>query len=636
MDAPRAVVVPFGVPEEGRGLGLGLAALVHAFVRVEGTGVAMAQLHARRPEDRLGAASAPVEAFIPPAAWRDMSGRGDGPTGAVVVVTGSFDPPFHGHGTIRLMAFDAGDGQVCATLDANLDGERAGATVVDAFDRFCGRLQGEVGALGGIRELGWESLESVLRAERCALHDPARGGPYDRLAAMIHLGRAIGDAPHARYPIDRIASLALEAASDPSLDGKLASAAVRALERAVADAFTNPELVEALAAVLLRVGRFHDAERRMNSAIAVAPKRARSYALLSQALRARGELDGALATLQAGVRSVGADVLLDIERGTVLAASGDSEGAVAVWRDVLASDPLNPAAFARLAALVLRMHDTATAQWLIDAALAATAPPLDVIRHAVLLALGTEAEGLARASRVARLCTQWLRRLPGDPTGLIVMARAHLVLGDEKQARAHLDQVERVAPKSAAAAEVLAMRLALDDPSAEREIQSALRAAQGAPVDRLAEVAVRARRLATVHGAWTGWLAAAVADRRRGRLTAARGALEVALEIAPGAVIAHLEMADVLAELDDPGGAVSHAQAAVALEGSSPRALGLLARALGQVGRTAEAMDAARAALAIEPEDVQTRALLSRLGRKEDAPGWMDWAKRKIAAWTRH
>jgi tetratricopeptide (TPR) repeat protein len=534
------------------------------------------------------------------------------------------------------MAFDAGDGQVCATLDANLDGDRAGASVVDAFDRLCGRLQGEVGALAGIRELGWESLESVLRAERCALHDPARGGPYDRLAAMIHLGRAIGDAPHARYPIDRLASLALEAASDPSLDGKLASAAVRALERAVADAFTNPELAEALAAVLLRVGRFHDAERRMNSAIAVAPKRARSYALLSQALRAQGELERALATLQAGVRSVGADVLLDIERATVLAASGDSEGAVAVWRDVLASDPLNPAAFARLAALVLRMRDTATAQWLIDAALAAAAPPLDVIRHAVLLALGTEAEGLARASRVARLCTQWLRRLPGDPTALIVMARAHLVLGDEKQARAHLDQVERVAPKSAAAAEVLAMRLALDDPSAEIEIQSALRAAQSAPVERLAEVAVRARRLATVHGAWTGWLAAAVADRRRGRLAAARGALEVALEIAPGAVIAHLEMAHVLAELDDPGGAVSHAQAAVALEGSSSRALGLLARALGRVGRTAEAMDAARAALAIEPEDVQTRALLARLGRREDAPGWMDRAKRKIAAWTRH
>jgi hypothetical protein len=47
-------------------------------------------------------------------------------------------------------------------------------------------------------------------------------------------------------------------------------------------------------------------------------------------------------------------------------------------------------------------------------------------------------------------------------------------------------------------------------------------------------------------------------------------------------------------------------------------------------------MDAARAALAIEPEDVQTRALLARLGRREDAPGWMDRAKRKIAAWTRH
>jgi tetratricopeptide (TPR) repeat protein len=66
-------------------------------------------------------------------------------------------------------------------------------------------------------------------------------------------------------------------------------------------------------------------------------------------------------------------------------------------------------------------------------------------------------------------------------------------------------------------------------------------------------------------------VAAAVAERRRGRWAAARGALEVALEMAPGAVVAHIELAEALLELDDAAGALEHAERAVALEGESPR-----------------------------------------------------------------
>jgi tetratricopeptide (TPR) repeat protein len=635
MEVPSAVVVPFGVPEEGRGLGLGLAALVHAFVHVDGVSVAIAQLQSRREGDVPEAARSPVEAYVPPAAWHSLSGRGDGPAGSVVVVTGSFEPPVHGHGAIRLLAFDGHDGRVRASFDANVDAERAGATVVEVLDRLLSALRGDIGVLRGIQDLGWESLESVLRAERCALHDPARGGPHDRLAAMIHLGRAIGDAPDARYPVDRLTTIALEAAGGSALDGKLASAAIRALERAAAETSNNLDLVEALAAVLLRVGRFQDAERRMNAAIATAPRRARPYVLLAHALRAQGQFDSALATLQAGVMQAGPDALFEIERGTVLAVAGEPEGAAMAWREVLAADPLNPAAFGRLAALTLRTHDTATAQSLVDAALAAPSPALDVLRHAVLLALGTEAEGLPRASRLARLCTQWLERLPGDPTGLVVMARAHLALGEEEKARARLDQVERVAPNSAAAAEVLAMRLALDHPYAEIEVQSVLRSARGASSERLADVAARARKLATLHGAWMAWFAAAVAERRRGRVAAARGALEIALEIAPGAVSVHLELAEVLLELEDPSRAATHAQAAVRLEGSSPRALAMLARALRGVGRKAEAIEAAQAALAIQPDDPETRALLSRVSLEDHVPGWVERTKRAFAAWTK-
>src|SRR5580693_5251238 len=175
MTSPRALVIPFGVPTEGRGLGLGLAALVHSFVHVEGGGVALAQLHERRREEHDGRTQiSPVEAFVPPAAWRDIAGRGETPAAVGMVLTGSFEPPTNGQGTIVLLAFDSQDGRTRARVDAPVDDNHAGATVVAALEQLWSGLGGEVGALEGLRELGWDSLESVLRAERCALHDPTR------------------------------------------------------------------------------------------------------------------------------------------------------------------------------------------------------------------------------------------------------------------------------------------------------------------------------------------------------------------------------------------------------------------------------------------------------------------------------
>jgi len=64
MASPRAVVIPFGVPEDGRGLGLGLAALVHSFALIDGESVALAQLLSRQPpkeEETSTATASPVE-----------------------------------------------------------------------------------------------------------------------------------------------------------------------------------------------------------------------------------------------------------------------------------------------------------------------------------------------------------------------------------------------------------------------------------------------------------------------------------------------------------------------------------------------------------------------------------------------
>jgi tetratricopeptide (TPR) repeat protein len=630
MKDPHAVVIPFGVPVAGRGLGLGLAALVHAFAHVEGSGIAIAQLHGRRNDDPVDATPSPVEAFVPPAAWHDIAGEGR--SGVGVVLTGAFEPPGDGDGTIQLLAFDARDGRTRARVDAALDESRAGASLVGALEQLWSTLGGEIGALQGLRDLAWEPLESVLRAERCALHDPLRGGPHDRLAAMLHLGRAIHDSPGSRYPAERLAALAVETASGPIVDAKLAPAAVRALMRAVEDAPVHVELVEALAALQLRLGQPREAERRLNAAIAAEPKRARLYALLSQALRAQGNFDGALAALQPGLMEVKGEPLLCAEQGMVLAACGDIDGAKAAWREALSREPVHPQAFGSLASLALRASDTAAAQVLVDAALAALSAHPDVLRRAVQLALATEGEGIARASRVARLCARLLEMAPGDPWASLALARSFVTLGDVPSARVRLAGVDHVAPCSAAAAEAQVIRLSIDDPSAELEVRSVLRAAQSADSEHLADVAARARRLATLHSAWPGWLAAAVAERRRQRWAAARGALSVALELAPGATAAHLEMAGVLLALDDAAGAVEHAERALALEGDGPRALSVLARALAATGRRPEARQAAMRALALQPQADDLKALLAELS---GAAAKVSWAVRMRSVWKR-
>ncbi len=618
MPNPHAVVIPFGVPTSGRGLGIGLAALVHACAHLEGSGVAIAQLHGRRRDDPAGAAASPVEAFVPPSAWPEIAGEARGGVG--VVLTGAFEPPGDGEGTIQLLLFDAKDGQTRARVDAPFDADGAGAAVVGALERLWSPLGGGIGALQGLRELPWEPFESVLRAERCALHDPLRGGPHDRLAAMLHLGRAIGDAPVARYPVARLAALALDTANAAPFDPKLASAAVRALARAVEDAPAQPDLVEALAGLELRLGQPLEAERRINAVLASGMKSARLFALLSQALRAQGNVQGALAAIEGGLDGSYADAaILHVERGMALAAKSDFDGAAAAWRMGLQRDPVQPAAFVNLAALALRNGDLATAQMLVDGALGAREAHPDVLRRAMQLILATEGDGLARASRLASVCTRLLELAPGDAWASLTLARSLVVLGDVGGARARLADVDRSAPSSPAAAEAQVVRLTIEDPRAGVELRSLSRAAESADKERLADVAARARRVATLHNAWPGWLAAAVAERRQRRWVQARAALEVALELAPGATAVHLEMTGVLLELNDAPRAVQHAEKAIALEGDGARSLSALARALSAAGRPTDALRTAMRALALQPQTEEVKALLATLdlgGRK--------------------
>ena len=630
MSSPRTVVLPFGVPAEGQGLGLGLAALLHVCVQVDGGGVAIAQLHARRKDQPPGAKPSPVEAFIPPAEWRQLAERGEA-LDVAIVVTGAFEPPLDGQGALQLLAFDARDGRTRARVDAPLDELHAGASLVGAIEQLGADLgAGKVGPLDMLRDLAWEPLESVLRAERCALHDPLLGRPHDPLAAMLHLGRAIGDAPDARYPIERLASIALETAQGPALEPKLAAAAARALTRAVGDAPGHVELTEALAALELRQGQATQAQRRIEDALPTAPKRVRLHALLAQALRAQGHLDAALAALQVGQEQTGGDPVLTSERGLVLAARGDFAGASHAWREALARDAVQPIAFGSLATLVLRAGDTTTAGALVDAALASPRAHPEVLRRAVQLAL-TEGEGLARSSRVARLSTRLLEVVPDEPWATLALAKSELALGERASARARLLHVERIAARTAVAAEAQATRLAIDDPGAELEVRAVMRAAQSAAPHELLDVAARARRLATAHASWPAWVGSALAQRRLERWMAAREALEAAIELAPGASVAHVDLAESLLALEDAPAAIASALQAIALEGETPRTLSVLARSLAGAGRPTEARDTARRALLLQPNNATMRALFERPVGK--AASWTDRVKGAWRGW---
>jgi tetratricopeptide (TPR) repeat protein len=614
MTPPRSVIVPFGVPTPARGLGLGLAALVHGFTFIDGQSVGLAQLFARAREDGSsdGPSPGPVETFVPPSSWRDLAGAGPSVPEVSVVITGSFEPPREGKGMLQLLAFDPRDLSTRARVDAHIDVARAGETILSAFEEVWDKVGGELGLVRDIGDLGWEALESILRAERCVLYDPQRNGPHDRLAAMVHLGRAVGDAPLARFPAGRLAVVALETVTSGAFDRNLVNAALRALTRATEDAPEHVDLVEASAALHARLGHAREAEAHATSALERAPERARLYAILSEARRSQGNLDGALEAVDAGLRQVRDDGLLASERGIVLARRGDWAGAESAWKRVLAHDAVYPSAFVNLATLAAEKKDLLLAQALVDEALGAPHAHPEVLRRAIQLAVATEADGIPRAARIAKLASSLIERVPGDPWAFFVMAQAHVRLGDTATAIAQFSHVIELAPGNAFAAEAQRERLACSDPRASLEVEAVLRAAESAPRDDLDGIAARARALASTHGVWTAALASGLAEKRLERWTAARVAFADAITLAPGATAAHVELSSVCLAVGDAESAVKHAEMAVTLERGSARALVALALAYEGAGQTAEALLAAEHGLKASPGEARLQAIVER------------------------
>lgn len=613
---PRAVIIPFGVPPEGRGLGLGLAALVHGAVQAEGASIGLAQLMAKKNETRRESdpqRATPVETFLPPPAWKDLVARGDTPPDVTVVITGAFEPPTAGAGLLQLLAFDAKDGHTRARVDAHLDEDGAGNSLLEAFDELLKNIGCEPTLPRGIGDLGWEALESVLRAERCVLHDAARGGPHDRLAAMMHLGRAVEEAPGSKFAAGRLAAVAIEAAASARSDHAMASAALRTLTRAMQDAPSQIDLIEACAALQVRHGHASEAESCARAALDLDPSRGRLYALLSEACRSRGDHAGAIAAIDRGTDVASDDVVLLTEKGVVLASVGEEGKARDLWKRVVAKDPIYPPAYANLSAAAMRDEDPTDAQLLVDRVLATRAAHGDVIRQAIALALAKEPVGVARAARLVRLSKSIVERVPNDAWAILVLAQALAQLGERAESIARYRSVLDLAPATALAAQAARGKLAIEEPQATLEIDASLRAAAQAPKGDLLRIAARARRLAERHDAWPAWLAASMAERRLEHWAAARDAAEKALEIASGCTLAHVELVAIAVAEKDSAQAIAHAERVRELEGETARALGALATAYFAAGQLVEARIMVERSLALDPKDPAAVVLAARV-----------------------
>lgn len=613
---PHAVVIPFGVPEHLRGVGIGLAALVHSFARIDGRSVALAQLFTRPgAESAEGAKPAeparPIEAFVPPNAWRDLSNDGKS-DGVQLVLTGAFDPPqASDRGTLQLLAFDAQSGATRAMVEIHLDADAAGRGVCEAFDALWSKVGGELGHARDIADLDWDALESVLMAERCALHDPSRGGPHDRLAALAHLGRAVGDAPDALFPAGRLAALALDTAIEAD-EPRLEEAALRAILRAVEDAPARTELGEAAAALEMRLGRHTGAEKRLERMAEGAGPRA--IALLSEAKRAQGNVDGARAVLEAGFLRFDADPILLVERGFVSLAASEPEAAKTAWRQVMEAHGPIPGAFAHLAALALQHGDAGTGSWMVDMALAASDLPPPTLRQALHVCAALEPDGIHRATRISKLGRALTERVPQDARAHLITARALNQMGDRDTALFHLDRAEELAPNSTLGAEAQRGRFSVEHPDASAEIEALLRAANEAREADLGTIAVRAHKFALLYeNLWTPHLAMGVAEARGGRPRSAAKAFENATRCAPGCVAAWVELSRARVALGDIEGGIVAAERAQTLDPESLPVMAVSAEAYLAAQRHDEAAALVRRALEHDGTNHAFRALRDRI-----------------------
>ena len=311
----------------------------------------------------------------------------------------------------------------------------------------------------------------------------------------------------------------------------LAQAAMRSVTRALVDAPRQIDLVEAVGALMLRFGNSIDAEARILAGLDIAPDRGTLWALLCEARRARNDLSGARAAVQTGIDQGIKDPLLFTEDGLLHLEGGDRVAAAARFREVLARWPFFPSAWKHLAQIALADGDSLTSQWLVDGALAAQRPlHPDVLRQAIELALRAESPGVARAARILSLARALVLVVPPqDAAATLVLARALIESGNEKEAIAALMRVESAAKGSPLAAEVQRDRFQIEEKPIAEEVQSIFRASREANDEELNTLAARARRISESSSAWVTAFTLGVVLHRQKKLEQSEEALNEAI-----------------------------------------------------------------------------------------------------------
>lgn len=613
------MVIPFAVPEGSpgaTGLGLGLAALVHSFAQIGGHSVGLAQLFASTSAEAKPKA---VEIFVAPQAWRDLEARsfdrGTGAPGPRLILTGNFEPPASGLGVLQLLAFDASSGETRASGEVLLDPDNAGELVISLFDHLFRELEGDLGTVRDIGGLSWEALESVLHAERCVVHDPVRGGPHDSLAALMHLGRAVLEAPNAVYPAGRLAALALDAVTSQPGDERLAKAALRTLARAAVDAPEQIALAEATAALELRLGLVEVAEARVRETLARATDRPRLHALLAAAHRMRSDFDGSRSVIAAARAEFPDDVSLATEEGLLLFAAGKHAEGAQVWLDVLRKHGLSLSPFSQLAEHALKQGDSALASQLVDRVLEVPRASAFFLRPAIRLAETFEPKGIHRASRLADLGKRLCEQTPQDVVAHLILARALGQLGDVERTRA-LEEISFVlvhGKGTPASAEAARLAFAMQHPEVAAELDAVMRAADEADLADLPTIGARAHKFAFTYEVWTAHYALGITEKRQGRNATARRCFEAAIAAASGATPAYIEASVVALAGRDAEAAMKFAEGALALEADNALAWATLARAQLAARRTEAAAESIARALASAPNDAVFLALEQRI-----------------------
>ena len=189
-----------------------------------------------------------------------------------------------------------------------------------------------------------------------------------------------------------------------------------------------------MGALQARLGHLLEAEATALAGLARDPLRPRLYVVLSEARRARGDLEGARRAAEEGIARLAGDASLGVEHGTVLSLLGDFAGAERAFLSVLSREPLYPAAYMSLAALASKRggdatmaHTLGTGRW---------RPPTRTPRSSdARFAWGSasESEGVARASRIATLARALLARTPEDAGAPLALAQSPAQTGEVRK-----------------------------------------------------------------------------------------------------------------------------------------------------------------------------------------------------------